>query len=297
MAAKLRDELASARDEARAAREESRKLAERNRVLEEQLASGEKLILRQKEELARLRETGQQLGEQSAQGASRGEPAIPFTGSVPAPAVPASSGTPADPAGATPPQSRQEKTTAAAGTPAFGASLLQEEMLLYGGAATAFTLLGLLGLRRLRKTAQEDVATDTLCVAKAPREERGDIAAPETAAVSAPEEAGPERDAAAAAGIDEVGVARLENAILTGPAEYPRFVADASTGADSGTARDVAGKSRLPEEEFRDRIDLAGVFVEAGDLDGAREVLDQVLREGNDDQRNAAEEILEKYAS
>ena len=43
-----------------------------------------------------------------------------------------------------------------------------------------------------------------------------------------------------------------------------------------------------PEREYM----IVTEFVE-----GAREILDEVMREGNDSQRNTAQEILQKYAS
>lgn len=300
MIAKLRNELASAREDARLAREESRVLAERNRVLEEQLASGEELIRRQKEELARLRESQQQPAEQIGDASRPEEPAIAAVEPAPAAAASGTSGTPVDTAGATVPQSGQEMTTEAADTPSFMASFLQREMLLFGGAATAFTMLGLLGLRRLRKTAEDEsvgsvAAAHPVGVGESPREAHGNSAAPAAPVKGAPEEAWHVQDAAAPADIEDVAVASPDHERLSG--HYPRLVTDALPELDSGMANGASDSPQLPEEEFRDRIDLAGVFVETGDLDGAREVLDEVMREGNHEQRNAAEGILQKDAS
>jgi len=42
---------------------------------------------------------------------------------------------------------------------------------------------------------------------------------------------------------------------------------------------------------------LAEAFAEMGDVEGAREILNEVMREGTESQRLTAEEILQKYAS
>ena len=41
----------------------------------------------------------------------------------------------------------------------------------------------------------------------------------------------------------------------------------------------------------------APAFAEMGDVEGAREILNEVMREGTESQRMTAEEILQKYAS
>jgi pilus assembly protein FimV len=53
----------------------------------------------------------------------------------------------------------------------------------------------------------------------------------------------------------------------------------------------------VSEEEVQAKVELAEAFAEMGDVEGAREILNEVMREGNDSQRSTAEEILQKYAS
>lgn len=60
-----------------------------------------------------------------------------------------------------------------------------------------------------------------------------------------------------------------------------------------------AGKTSTPvsEEEVQAKVELAEAFAEMGDVEGAREILNEVMREGTESQRMTAEEILQKYAS
>ncbi|MEJ2316459.1 MAG: FimV/HubP family polar landmark protein [Gammaproteobacteria bacterium] len=60
-----------------------------------------------------------------------------------------------------------------------------------------------------------------------------------------------------------------------------------------------AGEKSTPvsEEEVQAKVELAEAFAEMGDVEGAREILNEVMREGTESQRLTAEEILQKYAS
>ena len=60
-----------------------------------------------------------------------------------------------------------------------------------------------------------------------------------------------------------------------------------------------AGEKSTPvsEEEVQAKVELAEAFAEMGDVEGAREILNEVMREGTESQRMTAEEILQKYAS
>jgi len=45
-------------------------------------------------------------------------------------------------------------------------------------------------------------------------------------------------------------------------------------------------------DEIGTKLDLAKAYVDMGDGDGARSILDEVLEEGDDDQKKQAEELL-----
>jgi pilus assembly protein FimV len=50
-------------------------------------------------------------------------------------------------------------------------------------------------------------------------------------------------------------------------------------------------------EEVTTKLDLAKAYEEMGDLEGARELLQEVLKEGNAGQQDAARAILERVGS
>ena len=49
-------------------------------------------------------------------------------------------------------------------------------------------------------------------------------------------------------------------------------------------------------DEVATKLDLAKAYVEMGDKDGARDILDEVIAEGNDRQKRAARKILGSLA-
>ena len=49
-------------------------------------------------------------------------------------------------------------------------------------------------------------------------------------------------------------------------------------------------------DEVSTKLDLARAYLDMGDPDGARSILDEVIEEGSDDQKNEAQEILQKIA-
>jgi pilus assembly protein FimV len=61
----------------------------------------------------------------------------------------------------------------------------------------------------------------------------------------------------------------------------PQMLAAAPSDAGEGSSAEVATK-----------LDLARAYVEMGDKDGAREILDEVLKEGNAQQQSDANELL-----
>ena len=48
------------------------------------------------------------------------------------------------------------------------------------------------------------------------------------------------------------------------------------------------------EDEASTKIDLARAYMDMGDLEGAREILDEVVIEGNDAQKSEAQGLLDK---
>jgi pilus assembly protein FimV len=49
-------------------------------------------------------------------------------------------------------------------------------------------------------------------------------------------------------------------------------------------------------DEISTKLELARAYVDMGDDDGAREILDEVVRDGDDDQKKDAEELLSKLS-
>ena len=47
-------------------------------------------------------------------------------------------------------------------------------------------------------------------------------------------------------------------------------------------------------DEVGTKLDLARAYIDMGDPDGARSILDEVMEEGNDDQKKEAQELLDK---
>jgi len=50
-------------------------------------------------------------------------------------------------------------------------------------------------------------------------------------------------------------------------------------------------------DEVSTKLDLARAYIDMGDPDGAKSILDEVMEEGNDDQQNEARGILEQMTS
>nr|4MBQ_A Chain A, Motility protein FimV [Pseudomonas aeruginosa PAO1]4MBQ_B Chain B, Motility protein FimV [Pseudomonas aeruginosa PAO1]4MBQ_C Chain C, Motility protein FimV [Pseudomonas aeruginosa PAO1]4MBQ_D Chain D, Motility protein FimV [Pseudomonas aeruginosa PAO1]4MBQ_E Chain E, Motility protein FimV [Pseudomonas aeruginosa PAO1]4MBQ_F Chain F, Motility protein FimV [Pseudomonas aeruginosa PAO1] len=49
-------------------------------------------------------------------------------------------------------------------------------------------------------------------------------------------------------------------------------------------------------DEAATKLDLARAYIDMGDSEGARDILDEVLAEGNDSQQAEARELLERLA-
>ena len=50
-------------------------------------------------------------------------------------------------------------------------------------------------------------------------------------------------------------------------------------------------------DEVETRLELARAFIDMGDMDGARDILEEVAAEGNESQREAAAALLAGFAS
>ena len=49
-------------------------------------------------------------------------------------------------------------------------------------------------------------------------------------------------------------------------------------------------------DEMTTKLDLARAYIDMGDYDGAREILDEVLAEGSEEQQSAAAEMKARIA-
>ncbi len=70
-------------------------------------------------------------------------------------------------------------------------------------------------------------------------------------------------------------------------------------GLDLGGDEELepAGDGELTDlDEVSTKLDLARAYLDMGDPDGARSILDEVIEEGSDDQKHEAQEILQKIA-
>jgi len=52
------------------------------------------------------------------------------------------------------------------------------------------------------------------------------------------------------------------------------------------------GDHDLKETQVSTKLDLARAYLDMGDIEGARNTLEEVMMEGNDDQKKEAEELL-----
>jgi len=56
----------------------------------------------------------------------------------------------------------------------------------------------------------------------------------------------------------------------------------------------VDGGLYAPEDEVGTKLDLAKAYIDMGDPEGARSILDEVLEEGNDVQKQEAQELRQQ---
>ena len=94
-----------------------------------------------------------------------------------------------------------------------------------------------------------------------------------------PEEKAPEKPAPAAA--PDIGLAGIN-------LNFDDMVAPSV----SSPAEPATGNQDDHWQEVETKLDLAKAYHEMGDASGAREILDEVLREGDNEQRDAAQNLL-----
>ena len=64
---------------------------------------------------------------------------------------------------------------------------------------------------------------------------------------------------------------------------------------DTGGEEEAAALP-VTEEDVETKLDLARAFLDLGDTEGARSILEEVVSEGNDRQRGEAESLLQNTA-
>ena len=80
----------------------------------------------------------------------------------------------------------------------------------------------------------------------------------------------------------------LETPPMAEPFQTPSFTADDMAGMDDEPEFDFLSGT----DEAATKLDLARAYIEMGDSDGARDILDEVVTEGNDGQKTEAREML-----
>ncbi|NWD88179.1 FimV/HubP family polar landmark protein, partial [Pseudomonas sp. K5002] len=84
---------------------------------------------------------------------------------------------------------------------------------------------------------------------------------------------------------------RLSQSLEHPPIE-PSFTADdAALGGDEPEFDFLSGT-----DEVATKLDLAQAYIDMGDADGARDILGEVLKEGDDGQKGEAKEMLSRLA-
>ena len=83
---------------------------------------------------------------------------------------------------------------------------------------------------------------------------------------------------------------------LEGTVEIPKLgVADEDDDDDEHTVfvpRAAQPEEQSLEDEIATKLDLAKAYVELGDKESAKAILDEVMADGNDDQRKQTEDLL-----
>jgi pilus assembly protein FimV len=85
----------------------------------------------------------------------------------------------------------------------------------------------------------------------------------------------------------------LEQPPIAEPFAEPRFTAeDAATDIDELEFDFLSGT-----DEVATKLDLAQAYIDMGDSDGARDILGEVITEGDEGQKSEAKEMLARLAS
>ena len=76
-----------------------------------------------------------------------------------------------------------------------------------------------------------------------------------------------------------------------------QFESDSDVAVDEAVAEYAAGADDAQQwDETATKLDLAKAYVDMGDAEGARSILDEVLAEGNEDQKKQAAELAAQIA-
>ena len=113
------------------------------------------------------------------------------------------------------------------------------------------------------------------------------VEAPQEAALSE-REAHPALELASAAALPEEPM----EVLAAPPAEIPATAAEAPATAAEAPAAPAGGMDPALWEEVNTKLDLARAYLEMGDREGAREILQEVTQEGDDAQKAEANKLL-----
>ncbi|AKF45135.1 FimV N-terminal domain protein [Pseudomonas syringae pv. syringae B301D] len=94
--------------------------------------------------------------------------------------------------------------------------------------------------------------------------------------------------------IDDVNaeLERLSQNLEHPPLDEPRFTAEDAAALDDEPDFDFMAGT----DEAATKLDLARAYIDMGDADGARDILDEVVTEGDDGQKSEAREMLSRLA-
>lgn len=76
------------------------------------------------------------------------------------------------------------------------------------------------------------------------------------------------------------------------PPEFDAAAAERAADEDDGDEFDFLADA----DEIATKLDLARAYIDMGDTDGAKDILDEVLQEGTDTQRQEASTLLDRIA-
>ncbi len=89
----------------------------------------------------------------------------------------------------------------------------------------------------------------------------------------------------------DLGAASGNNQGLESSGSTPEPTMDLELDASEAGDLDIGSS-----DEVGTKLDLAKAYIDMGDPDGARSILDEVLDEGNDSQKQEAQELLQQIA-